>query len=150
MRPGHSEAQVMFEKIGVALGHETRRSWSISAPTDGVWLTKTEIAELGELPIAAIEVIVSESPKSIRGSALTLAEVSPAVGILLIHEQEIRRGLLRAGKDVAFASQVIDGMFKHALTASQRCFQRLEVWSFSTLQRRFHMLYGTKRPLIAA
>src|SRR5262245_12601619 len=97
MRNSHRQAQEMFLELGRLQGFAVRRQFSIAYPTDGVWLTKAGHGEEAGLPIAAIEVVVSESPKTILGSIATLENVSPAIAIVLVHEDEISRRLLRLG-----------------------------------------------------
>jgi len=90
MRSGHHEAQVLFERLGQQLGYRARRSWTRQYPTDGVWLLDASHVGFDELPVAALEVVVSETGKALRGSISTLEMVSPALGILLVQDQEIR------------------------------------------------------------
>ena len=66
-------------------------------PTDGVWLLPSSGLYFSEAPAVAVEVSVSEGPKAIKGSIDTLAEVSPALGILVLNEAEIRRCTLVRG-----------------------------------------------------
>lgn len=88
---------VMRQRLGRAAGFGYRRTWSRELPTDGVWVLPGSAFAGDELPVAALEVVVTEGPKSIKGSLDILAEVSPALGVLVIHEEEIRRGLVRRG-----------------------------------------------------
>jgi len=67
MRRGHHEAQVVFER----LGYRCRRTWTREHPTDGVWLLDTPHLALDQLPVAALEVVVTETGKALRGSIST-------------------------------------------------------------------------------
>ena len=87
-----------------------------------------------ELPVVALEVVVSESAKTMKGSMDTLAEVSPALGLLVIHELEIRRGMIRQ------MEQAQDRITRHQ--------QRIVVWSFAQLQRRFELTTGDGGPVL--
>src|SRR6266508_597833 len=95
MRSGHNEAQAMFQQLERRLGYRCRRTWTQAHPTDGVWLLYTFHLGHDVLPVAALEVAVTETGKPLRGSTATLDIVSPALGILRIQDQEIRRGLIR-------------------------------------------------------
>ncbi|MEA2682181.1 MAG: hypothetical protein QOK05_509 [Chloroflexota bacterium] len=124
----------MFAAVGERLGFSVRRTWAQNRPTDGVWVIESKGA-VRPLPVVALEVIVSEGLKSARGSVQTLAAVSPALGVLLLQEEEIarrlmRRGLSRSGAEYRVAQQ------RDALgveLGTQR--QRLEIWSFEYLRR---------------
>src|SRR5689334_12840631 len=86
----------MFERVGRQLGYRTRRSWTRALPTDGVWVVNGHPG-LSDLPLVALEVAVSEDPKQTKGSIGTLVEVSPALGLVVVHEEEIRRSLTKKG-----------------------------------------------------
>ncbi len=147
MRPGHREAQEMFEQLGKALGYQTRRSWTRSHPTDGVWLNPGhDTLGFGYLPVVAIEVLVSEGAKTSRGSLATLTAVSPAVGVLLVHEEEIRRGMLRKGTSSEAADAVIGARRADLLDAANRTSQRIAIWTFSQLRRHLELAIGRSRP----
>jgi len=141
MTPGHREAQAMFDALGRKLGMKAKHSFSRSYPTDGVWYSDSQPG-FPEAPVAAIEVIVSESRKTVRGSLLTLEVVSPAVGILLVHEDEIRRRLVRAGCDPEVAARRVSAINAHAADLAQASRQRVEVWSFAGLVRRYRRATG--------
>ncbi len=151
MRPGHKDAQYMFERMGVTLGYETRRSWSRALPTDGVWLLPSSgELFLPEAAAVAIEVAVSEGPKTIKGSIDILAEVSPALGILVIHEVEIRRGLVRKGVDSTVIDRRVTDSMTNALDRVSRHQQRVEVWSYAQLLNNFRLITGEKAPVTLA
>src|SRR5438034_223345 len=96
-RVGHGEAQQMFLEMGRTLEFEVRSTFSRELPTDGCWFVSTSMGGLERLPVAALEVAVSEYGKTIAGSIATLEAVSPALGILVVQTDEIARGLVRGG-----------------------------------------------------
>ena len=136
MRRGHHEAQVLFERLGSQLGHRTRRTWTRQHPTDGVWLLDTPHLGLDEVPLAALEVVVTETGKALRGSITTLEMVSPALGILLIQDREIRRGLIRSGTSPQTATEHLRRLVAAATADISRSRQRLALWTFDQLERR--------------
>jgi hypothetical protein len=123
----------MFIDIGRAMGHEVRRTFSGSQPGDGVWLDARP-GILQGLPLAAIEVLVSESPKAICGSIHRLESISPALGIILVHEDEIERRLTRLGfNPMRIASAIArDISLVDSCLATSK--QRIQRWSFSQLR----------------
>jgi hypothetical protein len=148
MRAGHADAQYVFERIGRAGGYVTRRTWNTDLPTDGVWLLRDTASFGVTLPIAALEVVVSEGPKSIKGSIDTLAEVSPAVGVLVIHEVEIRRGLIRGGVAPTAADRAVAMQVARAVDRVKRHQQRIVVWSYAQLRRRYELVTGDMSPVL--
>src|SRR5690348_13291052 len=97
MRAGHRQAQDMFLALGRRHGYQVRRQFTTEMPTDGVWLAGRDHGEFGGLPIAAIEVLVSEGSKTRLGSIATLEQVSPSVAIVLVHDVEMIRRIVRDG-----------------------------------------------------
>ncbi len=109
MRQGHRTAQDQFLAIGARHGYRTRRSFSQQFPSDGVWLTPpAHGAVVGGLPVAALEVVVSESPKTILGSIAVLERIAPALGVVLLHEEEITRRLIRDGRSREEVNHYLD------------------------------------------
>jgi hypothetical protein len=146
MKSGHADAQYMFSKLGESLGYKTRRIWSRSLPTDGIWLLPTDGYLLPEAPAVALEVAVSEGPKAIKGSIDTLAEVSPALGVLLINDMEIRRGGLRKGLEPIVIESQIEAKFTAARERLVRHQQRIELWSYEQMLRRYQIATGASGP----
>jgi hypothetical protein len=146
MRCGHADAQFMFAQIGRALGFEVRQTWTRELPTDGVWLFSGTGMVLPMAPAVALEVAVSEGPKALKGSIDTLAEVSPALGVLMIDDAEIRRGMLRDG----IAAEVIDNRlaarFDLVHNRISRSQQRIEIWNYSTLRFKYRLATGRHAP----
>ena len=97
MTKGHKDAQELFARLGQSKGFEVRRTHSQTLHSDGIWLVRDPIFPLRQIPLAAIEVIVSESTKSMRGSIGVLEEISPAVAIILLQEEEIRKRNIKKG-----------------------------------------------------
>ena len=133
MRPAHAEAQKMFRLIGELKGYRTTSTFSRNSPTDGVWWEKPPLG-IKEIPVVAIEVVNSESLKTLKGSLVTLAEVSPALGILLIHEVDIRRRYIRDGKSAYDVEKLIAKKFADARSHIPIYRQRIEVWSYTQLE----------------
>ena len=123
----------MFLDIGRAMGHDVQRTFSISQPGDGVWLEERSGITQG-LPLAAIEVLVSESPKAICGSIHRLEAISPALGIILVQEDEITRRLTRLG----FNAPRIASAIARDISLVDLCLatskQRIQRWSFKQLR----------------
>jgi hypothetical protein len=132
MRAGHRHAQDQFLAAGSALGYRTRRTYSAEFPTDGVWLLKDCL--LGrDIGVAAIEVIVTENKKTRQGSIHVLESVSPAVGIVLLHDEEIRRGMWRDGATDSDIEREINHREEHLRRLAEQSKQRIEVWRTANL-----------------
>jgi hypothetical protein len=142
MRGGHKEAQELFLRLGQRLGYRSKRTWSREHPTDGVWLLDAPHLGHADLPIVALEVAVTEGAKALRGSIATLEAVSPALGVLLIQEREIRRGLIRSGVAPEVATTHLNGLLRLAAADLSRSRQRIELWTFEQLQRRARLALG--------
>jgi hypothetical protein len=144
VREGHREASELFLALGQALGYRVRRTWSRELPTDGVWMSASGEPVTPELPLVAVEVLVSEGSKSIKGSIGVLTAVSPALGILLVQEEEIRRGLIRHGCPTCKIVRSIARQRESLDALVSRSAQRLDVWSFAQLRRRYEMYVGER------
>lgn len=142
MRPGHAEAQRMFLEIGVAQGFTVRTTYSRSSPTDGVWFAPTSLGGHEELPVAALEVAVSEAGKVLAGSIAALEAVSPALGVLVIQTDEIARGLVRGGRPPEAAAADVAAKLRRAHELADRSRQRIVVWTFEQLLRRYEVTTG--------
>ena len=139
MTSGRKEGQALFEALGRRYGYEVRRAYSKSLPTDGVWYMGQQFGALPPVPVVAIEVVVTESSTSIRSSVVTLELVSPALGILLIHEEEMRRRLMRAGAAPEVVGAKVAAAREHAREFAANARQRIEIWSFADLVRLYRM-----------
>ncbi len=144
MRPGHREAQDLFLHLGELQGYRPQRSFSPDHPTDGVWFR--DDWELGPVPVVAAEVIVTEGKKSMRGSIATLEAVSPAIGIVIFNDDEVRRGLVRVGRDADVIEHRLNRAVGHLKEFASTSKQRIHVWRFEQLQRRHQLAAGLKSP----
>ncbi|WP_158086306.1 hypothetical protein [Mycobacterium asiaticum] len=134
MLAGHNEAQRMFEELGRWYGFEPRRQHSRGFPADGVWLLGSCYGPaFGELPVVAIEVVASESPKTILGSIATLERVGAALGIVLVQEDEIARRLVRDGASRADVQAYLARTHAHIDGHLASVRHRIERWSFEQL-----------------
>jgi hypothetical protein len=133
MMYGHREAQQLFLEAGMALGFEVKKSYSKEHPSDGVWLLGGEYGRLARLPVSAIEVVVSESPKAVSGSIHRLESISPALGIVVVHEDEIKRRMTRAGASSGRIEAAVAKDIERVENHMRRSKQRLERWSFAQL-----------------
>ncbi|MGG6382448.1 hypothetical protein [Paenarthrobacter sp. NEAU-H11] len=85
----------------------------------------------------ALEVVVSESPKTILGSIAVLEQIAPALGVILLQEDEIARRLIRDGRsrqDVTDYIQRTQDRIDLHLASSRH---RIERWSFQYLQHLY-------------
>jgi hypothetical protein len=92
-----------------------------------------------------VEVVVSESSKAIGGSVHRLEIVSPVLGILVVHEEEIRRRLTRAGASDAHIAAAIA---RDALTIDEHIHhskQRLQRWTFAQLHWAWSRVIPNRR-----
>jgi len=131
MRRGHHEAQLLLEQMRSRLGYWVRRTWTRDHPTDGVWVLDTP----GLVPVAALEVVVTETGKALRGSIATLETVSPPSGVL-IKDRETRRGLIRSGATAGAPTDHVARLVSAATADISRSRQRIELWTFDQLNRR--------------
>lgn len=129
MRYGHKEIQNLLLLIGKNFGYDVKKNFTSRLPTDGVWFTKTPLGGIELLPVVAIEVIVSEGPKSIRGSISVLESVSPSVAVIFIHDEEIRRRLLLKGLSYDEVKKQIDAMHELVEEVTSKSKQRFVVWT---------------------
>jgi hypothetical protein len=133
---GHRQGQQLWDELGSSLGYEPIRSMAGPHPTDGVWMPKGPTPRFAVVPIAAVEIAVSESRKTLRGSIVTLECVSPALAVIVIHEAEIRRRALRRGAPVSGADRQVALLTEQANSLACCSRQRIEVWTFARLLRR--------------
>jgi hypothetical protein len=143
MLHGHCEAQQLFHAVGKRLGYDSRRTFTREFPTDGCWLIRSPTVIDGGLPFTALEVVVSESAKTVRGSVVTLEAVSPSLAILLIQEEEIRRRVIRTGGSSAEADALVTRLREKALELSDRSRQRFQVWSMARMRFAYSTVIGS-------
>lgn len=128
------------------LGFDYRKTWTQPLPTDGVWVTRGDGIVIPVLPVVALEVVVTEGAKSIRGTADVLSEVSPSLGLIVVDEEEIRRALASRGLDLDRVDSEIAHKRDLAAAAARRADQRIEVWSKAQLTRAYQLITGDARP----
>lgn len=150
MTQGHRGAQRLFDDMGRAFGYRVERTFSKALPTDGVWFARRTPRPEDRIPVMAIEVVVSESRKVLRGSVLTLESVSPAVGVLLIHEGEIRRRMIRGGASSTGVEARVAALHELANALVKNSRQRFEIWSHVSLERRYRDVIGRQHQVLAA
>lgn len=148
MTTGHRQAQLLWDQLGRNLGYEPARSAGAPQPADGVWFPASAAPRFAHRAFAAIEVVVSESPKTLRGSIVTLECISPSLAVVLIHEEEIRRHAVRRGLAVEVALNKTRLLSEEAHAIASRSRQHIEIWSFAQLQRRVRQTSGA--PVAAA
>ncbi|WP_182102726.1 hypothetical protein [Niallia taxi] len=142
MKLGHKDSQGLFLEMGKRLGYSPKKTYSEDLPTDGIWTIPHPLNLMDSLPVAAIEVAVSESPKTLRGSIRTLEDVSPLLAIILVHEGEItRRHIVKGGTlDSALKKiSAIHNLLEREVLMSQ---QRFEIWTEHTLSRWYSIVHN--------
>lgn len=101
-----------------------------------MWYPKTQEALGKQLPLVASEVIVSEGAKSIRGSIGVLEAVSPALGIVIVQDDDIARRLRSAGHTEEYIARALSRT-NELVEDHIRCTrQRIEIWTYKQLGRR--------------
>lgn len=133
MKYGHKYSQLLFQELGEKLGYHAKKSYAPSLPTDGVWLIKHPLKMAEEIPLIAIEVVVSESMKCIRGSIRILEEVSPVIAIIIIHKSEMESNLLKKGIPEKKIVERMEKINRFILEETMKSNQRFEIWSEQSL-----------------
>ena len=93
---------------------------------------------------------MSEGKKAMRGSIATLEAVSPAWGIVILNEEEIRRGLIRNQYDLDVIDRIIQQKVQQLNEFISTSKQRIDVWRFGQLRRRHQLAAGVTSPVRAA
>jgi hypothetical protein len=88
---------------------------------------------------------VTEGAKSIRGSVGVLEAVSPALGILILQDDDIARRLRTAGRAEEYVERSIENTKAAIEDHIKSTRQRLELWTYSQLVRS-HELATKGRP----
>ena len=152
MTPRHRSAQDMLIEMGDVQGYTTTKTFTKETPGDAVWLVPVGEAAPGEpgglVPVLAAEVVVSEGKKSIRGSISTLEDISPAVGVIVVHTDEVVASRIRRGIKPVAARRDADQKLELARRLAAKSRQRVEVWDSKTLQYKYHLATqsaGTRR-----
>jgi len=144
VKVSHKKAQTMFKDLGEDQGFCYTPTYTQQLPTDGVWWADSPLMGEEQVPIAAIEVANSEDAKRIKGSLFILAEVSPAFGIMMIHDDDIRRRLTRMGKTQNAIDRLIKQNIVNIKSYASRFQQRIVVWTYDQLKYR-HSLVKKQR-----
>ena len=126
--------QDLFLSLGVHKGFRVKRSYNKSTQTDGVWVDRHPLYPESDIIIAAIEVIASESPKTIRGSINLLESLAPLIPIILIHESEISRRLRLQKKTSSEIDAFIAGRYQLVNNIINTSFLNFEVWNENDLE----------------
>lgn len=139
VRQGHKRSQDQFLELGKCHGYDVRRSFSTQFPSDGVWLTAPTHGDVfGGLPVMALEVVVSESPKTILGSIAVLERIAPSLGVILLHEDEIARRLIRDGHARDAVNDYLQRTQERIDTHIASSRHRIQRWSNQYLQYLFN------------
>ncbi|NOU99490.1 hypothetical protein [Paenibacillus planticolens] len=133
MKYGHLETQLMFSRLGESLGYRASKIYTPNCPTDGVWFGRHPFDRTREVPVLAIEVLVSESLKIIRGSIRTLERVSPQIAILLLHEGEILGQWLAEGSESDMLDRRMSALKQTVADEITQSYQRFEIWNEHSL-----------------
>jgi len=87
----HEEYVKKLEKIGKKLGFKIKKRTPIGQ-ADCIWVMEVkEIPNLGEIPIAAFEVICSEGQKELKGSFANMLAIRPSLAIFVIIRKEVMK-----------------------------------------------------------
>jgi hypothetical protein len=81
-----------------------------------------------------MEVIASESPKTTKGSIHTLELISPALGVLLVEDEEMWRRRIRDGVPHDKAAAQSTRFTNELRDLAKFSRQRIEVWTVSQLR----------------
>lgn len=137
MTSGHRDAIELWLRLGRQLGYTARSRYSERWPADGVWLRPSHpCLGLPELPVAAAEVVVSESGKTLAGSVSALEMISPALAVVVVNDEEIFRGAIRSGTTEADVAVRLTAVRSRLELLTSRSRQRFEIWRMDQLRRR--------------
>lgn len=138
MSPKHQEYQSKLVQIGEALGYQSRRSFRKYAMGDAVWLERTSAKYARAiLPIAAFKVLCFETGSEIREALMTLLAISPALGVLVVIEEEYAR---RAKELKNFDAQSYPLHIRRLAERIKRGVEltfRVEVWGQADVDRLY-------------
>lgn len=136
MSPKHQEYQTKLLQIGEALGYESRRSFRKSAMGDAVWLERMSAKYARTLlPVAAFKVLSFETGKEIREALMTLQVISPALGVLVVVEEDYARRAQELKKyDAETYPQHIRRLAERIKRGVELTF-RVEVWGQKDVDR---------------
>ena len=136
MSPKHLEYQEKLLEIGEAMGYDCRPSFRKSAMGDAVWLESASGKYARELlPIVAFKVLCFETGKEIREALMTLQAISPALGVLVVVEEEYAR---RAKELKRYDAQTYPKHIRRLaekLKSGMELIFRVEVWGQEDVDR---------------
>lgn len=134
----HEEIREKLLQIGEALGYECRSSFRKDAMGDAIWFDRKGKRFAGRsLPIAAFEVLTFETAREIRDCIMTLQIIGPALGVLVIVEEEYAQ---RAEELVHYDAETYPKHIKEVaeeLCAGTKLFSRMEVWGQENVERLY-------------
>lgn len=135
----HREVQRKLLAIGEALGYRCRPSFKKHAMSDAVWLDGRSRRYTGEmLPVVAFEILSFETKKEIMDCIMTLQAISPALGVLVVIEEEYAQ---RAEGLVTYDAKSYPAHIRamaEELSQGIALVSRIEVWD----QRKVDRLYA--------
>lgn len=134
MKYGHKQLQNYFQKMGANLGYTTKKVFNKHIHTDGVWMIPHPLNKTMQIPLVAIEVIVSENPKIIRGSIRILEEVSPVLAIVVVHESEMINYFFNKGLSLVAAKHRVEILKEFIFEEIKKSSQRFELWNENTMK----------------
>ena len=134
----HQEYQTKLIEIGEALGYDSRRSFRKNAMGDAVWLEQMSAKYARTtLPIAAFKILCFETGKEIREGLMTLQVISPALGVLVVIEEEYARRAQELKKyDAETYPQHIRRLAERIKRGVELTF-RVEVWGQAEVDRLY-------------
>ncbi|MFH1006199.1 MAG: hypothetical protein V1800_01690 [Candidatus Latescibacterota bacterium] len=134
----HREIQRKLLAIGEALGYRSRRSFKKHAMGDAVWLDGRSKRYAQEMvPVAAFEILSFETKKEMVDCIMTLQSISPALGVLVVLEEEYARlaeGLITY--DAKSYPAYIRAMAEE-LSRGIALISRIEVWDQAKVERLY-------------
>jgi hypothetical protein len=142
------EYQNKLVEIGEALGYASRRSYRKNAMGDAVWLERTSAKYARSmLPVAAFKVLCFETGKEIQEALMTLQVISPALGVLVVVEEEYARRAKELKKyDAETYPQHIRRLAERIKRGVELTF-RVEVWGQADVDRLYREYVQEMLPL---
>jgi hypothetical protein len=138
----HSEYQNKLLEIGKKLGYEVKKLFSRDAQGDVTWFVKMDkkIASKGILPLVSFEILSSELLKGMRGSIATLQRISPALGVLVVLEDEYARKAkdFKTYNETTYPKYIKEKAEEYARGVEFTC--RIEVWGQKEVDELYNRL----------
>jgi hypothetical protein len=134
----HREIQRKLLAIGEALGYRCRRSFKKHAMGDAVWLDGRSKRYTGEMvPVAAFEILSFETKKEILDCIMTLQTISPALGVLVVLDEEYAQ---RAEGLITYDAKSYPAHIRamaQELSRGIALISRIEVWDQAKVERLY-------------